>query len=815
MRIRASLLVGVLAGLQVMAVTGFATLAGAQPQDATKPPGAAAIAQTKAALDEIEQALSRDDITAEALAALRQKLNDTADALRATIDDIEPRANEAEERLKQLGPPPGKDAAPETAEIAAERAELTARFGELDGTLKEARVLSVRSDQLSERIAQMRHALYARELFARSASVLDPFFWSEAARALPLELVRAQALIDNWRTQRADPARLAAALLGFLLILAVTIALSRWWFPRLGAAPADTGAAKAWTALAVFAWLAARTPAASLAALSVADTLGLLTPRLEQIAQGLIAGLAAAAFGHGVARGLFAVERPARRLIAEDDATARTFHNHLLWASRVLGVAIPLQVLHKTLFAPLIITIATNALFAAVVAAFLIHLGVPVGAAQGPRRRRPHRRDLDPPARPPPGGADRAGAHRGLYRLCRLSRAARDCRGRRVRGALSAHRRHAHAVRRHRRGQRARPQARGEPGAQPAQPRHRRRPALGRHPRPAHRARLPPDHRSLGSLHRRPLRYRPQRAVRLQDRRAAPLAARTHQRRVALALVLIITRLAQRWLESELLPRTALEPSLQLSILTIFGYLGAITAIALALLSLGFDLQKIALIAGALSVGIGFGLQSIVSNFVSGLILLTERPIRVGDAIVVKGEEGWVRRVRVRATEIETYDRASVIIPNSEFITGVVKNWTRTDRLGRIVIKVTASYASDPARVRDILVEIARAHAQVMAAPAPAAFLVGFGDNALEFELRCVVADREQGLAVRSDLNCAIIKRFREAAIEIPYPQRELRWRGEKPHDGGEVRRRARRSDQASGSGLVRPLKQLVDRNLG
>jgi len=230
-------------------------------------------------------------------------------------------------------------------------------------------------------------------------------------------------------------------------------------------------------------------------------------------------------------------------------------------------------------------------------------------------------------------------------------------------------------------------------------------------------------------------------------------------------LLLVVVRLMQRWLERELLPRTALEPSLQLSIVTIFGYVGAITAIAFALTGLGFDLQKIALIAGALSVGIGFGLQSIVSNFVSGLILLTERPIRVGDSIVVKGEEGWVRRVRVRATEIETFDRASVIIPNSEFITGVVKNWTRANRLGRIVIKVGVGYETDPDRVRDILTDIANAHPQVVQTPPPAAFLVAFGETALEFELRCVVAEVEKGLSVRSDLHYAIIQKFREAGI--------------------------------------------------
>jgi potassium efflux system protein len=234
-----------------------------------------------------------------------------------------------------------------------------------------------------------------------------------------------------------------------------------------------------------------------------------------------------------------------------------------------------------------------------------------------------------------------------------------------------------------------------------------------------------------------------------------------------LVLLLVITRLVQRWLETELLPRTRIEPSLQLSIVTIFGYVGAITAISIALTGIGFDLQKIAFIAGALSVGIGFGLQSIVSNFVSGLILLTERPIRVGDSIVVKGEEGWVRRVRVRATEIETFDRASVIIPNSEFITGVVKNWTRTNTLGRIVIKVGVGYESDPTQVRDVLTGIARAHPQIVQSPPPSALLVGFGEKGLDFELRGVVLDVEKSLSVRSDLNYAITQKFREVGIRF------------------------------------------------
>jgi small-conductance mechanosensitive channel len=130
--------------------------------------------------------------------------------------------------------------------------------------------------------------------------------------------------------------------------------------------------------------------------------------------------------------------------------------------------------------------------------------------------------------------------------------------------------------------------------------------------------------------------------------------------------------------------------------------------------------------------------------------------------------------VRVRATEIETFDRASVIIPNSELITGVVKNWTHANTLGRVVIKVGVSYDSDPEHVRDVLVEVAKAHPQIVQAPPPSALLVAFGENALEFELRGIVTNVESGASVKSDLHFAILKRFSETGIKIPYPKPDV-----------------------------------------
>jgi small-conductance mechanosensitive channel len=233
----------------------------------------------------------------------------------------------------------------------------------------------------------------------------------------------------------------------------------------------------------------------------------------------------------------------------------------------------------------------------------------------------------------------------------------------------------------------------------------------------------------------------------------------------------------QRWLDAKFLPRTRLDVGLRTSIRTGVGYVGVLLAALIGISYVGLNLGNIAIVAGALSVGIGFGLQSIVNNFVSGLILLAERPIKAGDWIVVGGDQGFVKRINVRATEIETFDRASVIIPNSNLIGGVVKNWMHGDTTGRVLIPVGVAYDSDPERVRSLLLGCAEDHASVLVYPEPRVFFKNFGESALDFELMCFVGDVTQAARVASDLRFAILKRLRQDGIEIPFAQRELRLR--------------------------------------
>ncbi len=239
-------------------------------------------------------------------------------------------------------------------------------------------------------------------------------------------------------------------------------------------------------------------------------------------------------------------------------------------------------------------------------------------------------------------------------------------------------------------------------------------------------------------------------------------------------LLLVLTRLIQRTLANKILPQTRIAPGLADSIRTSVGYSGLVIAIASALSVLGINLTSLAIVAGALSVGIGFGLQNIFNNFVSGLILLIERPIQAGDWIIIDGVEGHVKKIRVRATEVQTLDRATVFVPNSDLIAHAVTNWTYSSRMGRLIVPIGVAYGSNTKLVRELLLSIAQEHPQVVKSPAPQALFLEFGDSALNFELRCVLRDMESRFQVTSDLCFEIDHRFREAEIEIPFPQRDL-----------------------------------------
>jgi small-conductance mechanosensitive channel len=243
---------------------------------------------------------------------------------------------------------------------------------------------------------------------------------------------------------------------------------------------------------------------------------------------------------------------------------------------------------------------------------------------------------------------------------------------------------------------------------------------------------------------------------------------------VCLYSAIIISYIVQAVLSETTLKDDSIEHGVRVSIFKIIHYAFVFIGLMLALMVLGVNWQSITIIGGALGVGIGFGLQEIVRNFISGLILLFERPIKVGDYVTIEGQWGEIKRLGLRSTVVQVFDRSEIVVPNHDLIDQKVTNWTLSDRLMRIIIEVGVAYGSDVEMVMTVLKECAMASSKVTRMPEPQAVFMKFGESSLDFELRVWITNIDEYVFVTSFLHQEIDKRFRKAGITIAFPQRDL-----------------------------------------
>jgi potassium efflux system protein len=252
---------------------------------------------------------------------------------------------------------------------------------------------------------------------------------------------------------------------------------------------------------------------------------------------------------------------------------------------------------------------------------------------------------------------------------------------------------------------------------------------------------------------------------------------------VALAITLLAAKNLPGVLEITLLQRLPLDPGARYALTTLIQYLIVGIGVISAFTTIGFQWSSIQWLVAALGVGLGFGLQEIVANFISGIILLFERPIRVGDVVTLDNTTGVVSRIRIRATTIINYDKQELMIPNKEFITGRVVNWTLTDKVNRVIVTVGVAYGSDVNQAMSLMLEIAHENENVLDEPQPVATFEAFGDNALTLLLRAYLGNMDNRLHTITTLHEAINRRFNEAGINIAFPQRDLHLDTTRPLD--------------------------------
>ncbi|NOT70232.1 MAG: mechanosensitive ion channel family protein [Hyphomicrobium sp.] len=708
------------------------------------------------------------------LGRLRDDIDGVISKTTQTADGLRPRLADIQSQIDRLGPAPAKDAPPEAPTTATERARLAAEHSELSGAIKTLEVTWWRARQAIDKITDLRLSLFVRSLTERMSSPLFPALWTNIVRDAPAVMWRLNYNATDWATSigRQWPAVLgilSAAALLYLLLKAVAYRLTRYRVPHPGFKPTffERAASAAWIA-----------PVRAIPGVAIAfgvyaafDYIGLLyyptaAPASTALLRAVLIYVAVAALLNAV----FAPHQPERRLVSLSNRAARRICRLLKLLAAIYAADLFFTAVGQILYFPLSISVVQS-----LIASFGF-AGVLIGLLLTPFERddtsapepRDYPRWLKLPLWVAAGGIILA-CLLGYVALGRFLSQQIMMTGVIALVATLLFLAIRAFTRESSNGRNSVSLFLEEQIGLDAT----RRQQLGWLVESLLTVGL-----ALVALPLMMLQWGFSGADIRDWIKSILFGFEIGQFKISLVRIVIgialfmgllfATRLIQRRLRDSVLVPPKMDAGIANSIDTAVGYAGSILAAMVAISYAGFDITNLAIVAGALSVGIGFGLQSIVNNFVSGLILLIERPIKVGDWVVVGNEQGNVKRISVRSTEIETFDRASLIVPNSELITGRVLNWTHRNALGRVVLKFTAGANADPRHVIDVLTDCANKHPDILREPAPLAVFEGFTASATEYSLRVLLPDINRGLKVQSDLRIAIFEALRSAGIDAP-----------------------------------------------
>ena len=755
-------------------------------------------------LEDLEKTVDRVKDRDEELARARLEIEKLPPAARAAVEAIGPRLADLKAQIDKLGPGPKADVGSEVAAITAERTRLQKIAGALESAIKGAELLAVKAQQLVERVQDMRQQIFTEQVLTPTkSSPVEPAVWMQVFSELPGAGAEIVAIGKRWW------ARASSKLLELVGILVLTVATylgfrilrGRLLAARL-ARPEGAAAPAFFERAMVAAWVAPTLILPGLAALMIlyfglrgSDLIYLQT---ERIAGTIYQAALIAIIVFGLSAAILQPDRGMWRLMNLSGVSARRLNRLIQLAVIVYGLDLVLRDTIKMLFLPFHVSIAQAFLFSLVFAGLLVALGRTPLQPRSPEATFSDDADEE---------MEVAGVSwwRPLWLKIPIALLALFIVGAALTGYVALARLTAaqvlltgtvvvvivlfHLAIRAIAGDTTVEGEEAAEGAGPAGVLTRRLGLQADKGRQMDRV-IYFALNGLLALVAFPILLATwgfSRPEIIAFARSAVFGfdiggIYISPTRIFMAVALFVgllfaTRLVQRWLKSTLLHPSRIDTGLANSIYTGVGYAGFAVAALAAVSYSGFDITNLAIVAGALSVGIGFGLQSIVNNFVSGLILLVERPIKVGDWISVGAFEGHVRRISVRSTEIETFNRSSVIVPNSELISGTVTNRTHRNALGRVEVAVGVSYDSDPEMVKDLLEKVTLESPLVLKFPAPLVSFDNFGASSLDFTIRAYLADVNKSVSTATDLRLRLFKALQQAGIEIPFPQQDVHLR--------------------------------------